>query len=99
MPHPAALTSTGLIGGFAVAQKAGHRYAGGSIAAAAGLGAMESCRRRRGISPTLVLGTAYAASLAGSHPLAKKLGAWPAVCTATAATAVASHVLSRPRRT
>ncbi|GAB2748089.1 hypothetical protein GCM10027174_22880 [Salinifilum aidingensis] len=98
MPHPAALTSTGLVGGFLVARNTGHRYAAGAVAGAAGLGAMELCRRRRGIAPALALGAIYAAALAGSHPLAKKLGAWPSVGTATAATAVAGHVLSRPHR-
>ncbi|GAA0540837.1 hypothetical protein GCM10011581_37880 [Saccharopolyspora subtropica] len=91
------LTSAGLIGGFAVARATSHRHWGGVVAAGAGLGAMEACRRRAGVVPALVLGATYAAALTGSHPLAKKIGAWPSVFTATAVTAAAAHLLARPR--
>jgi hypothetical protein len=50
-------------------------------------------------------GTGRAAALTGtylaafglSHPLAKKIGAWPSVYTVTAATALASLLLGRKR--
>jgi hypothetical protein len=49
--------------------------------------------------PTAVLAaagltTAYVAAFAGSHPLAKKLGAWTSVLTVTAGVAAASWVLA-----
>ena len=89
------LTSAGLIGGFAVARASQHRHWGGVVAAGAGLGAMEICRRRAGVVPALALGATYGTALAGSHPLAKKIGAWPSVFTATAVTATAAHLLTR----
>ncbi|MCI2421848.1 hypothetical protein MOQ72_30875 [Saccharopolyspora sp. K220] len=92
------LTSAGLIGGFAVARATKHRHWGGVVAAGAGLGAMEVCRRRTGVIPALALGATYAAALTGSHPLAKKIGAWPSVFTVTGATAAAAHLLTRRRR-
>ena len=91
------LTSAGLIGGFAVARASQHRHWGGAVAAGAGLGAMEVCRRETGAGRALVLGATYATALTLSHPLAKKIGAWPSVFTVTAATAVAAAVLSRRR--
>jgi hypothetical protein len=95
---PSLLTSAGLIGGFAVARATKHRHWGGVVAAGAGLGAMEVCRRRTGVLPALTLGGTYAAALAGSHPLAKKIGAWPSVFTVTGATAVAAQLLTKRRR-
>lgn len=98
MPIPSSvLTSAGLIGGFAVAQASKHRHWGGMVAAGAGLGAVETCRRRAGVIPALALGTTYAGALYSSHPLAKKLGAWPSVFAVTGATAVAATLLARPR--
>ena len=41
------------------------------------------------------MGAVYAAAMGGSHPLAKKIGAWPAVLGVTAATALASEVITR----
>lgn len=41
-----------------------------------------------------VLGGAYIAAFAGSHPLAKKLGAWPAVFTVAGGVAAASWALA-----
>jgi hypothetical protein len=93
------LTSAGLIGGFAVARMTRHRYLSGVVAGAAGLAAMESWRRDVGIGRACALGATYVAALGGSHPLAKKLGAWPSVLTVAAATAAAAHVFGdRPGR-
>ncbi|GAB3281041.1 hypothetical protein [Parasphingorhabdus pacifica] len=89
------LTSAGLVGGFAVSKATKHRHWGGAVAALAGIGAAESCRRRTGMARASVLAVTYASALAGSHPLARKIGAWPAVCTVTAGTAGAAALLSR----
>lgn len=97
---PASLfTSVGLIGGFAVAKATKHRHWGGAVAAIAGLGAAETCRRRTGVGKALVLAGTYVSALAGSHPLARKIGAWPSVFTVTAVTATTATVLGRrPKR-
>lgn len=97
---PASLfTSAGLIGGFAVARATKHRHWGGVVATIAGLGAAETCRRRTGLGKAFVLVGTYASALAGSHPLARKIGAWPSVFTVTAATAATATALGRrPKR-
>jgi hypothetical protein len=41
----------------------------------------------------VLVGT-YAIAFGVSHPLAKKLGAWPSVLTVTAAAAAAAYVLA-----
>jgi hypothetical protein len=41
------------------------------------------------------MGAIYAAAMGGSHPLAKKVGPWPAVLGVAAATALASEVIAR----
>lgn len=89
------LTSAGLIGGFAVARATQHRHWGGVVAAAAGLAAAENCRRQAGKRRALALTTTYVTALAGSHPLARTIGAWPSVFTVTAATAATAALLGR----
>jgi hypothetical protein len=44
-----------------------------------------------------VLTAAYVAGFAGSHPLAKKVGAWPAVFGAAGAVALASWAVADRR--
>ena len=46
--------------------------------------------RTTGVRP---LGATYLAAFGASHGLAKKIGAWPAVITVTAATCTACHFL------
>ena len=41
-----------------------------------------------------VLVGVYAAAFGVSHPLAKKIGAWPSVLTVTAAATAATHLLA-----
>ena len=91
---PALLTSAGLIAGFAVTRVQRHRSWSGLVAGAGGLAAVESCRRRSGLGRAVLLGAAYGAVLAGSHPLARRIGAWPAVVTATAGVAAVAQLLS-----
>ena len=86
------LTSAGLIGGFAAARVTQHRYPGGVVAGGAGLTVFEMWRRRAGLGTACALGSTYVAAVAASHPLAKKIGAWPSVLTVTAVTAAASHL-------
>jgi hypothetical protein len=85
------LASTGLIAGYTVASTSGHRLLGGAVAAAALGMAWESWRRHAGAGTACALAATYVAALGGSHPLAKKIGAWPSVLTVAAATAVAAH--------
>lgn len=88
----AAVAAGGLLGGYATARWSGKRPLGGVVLAAAGTLAAREWHRRTSPATTALLGAAYVAAFAGSHPLAKKIGPWPAVFTAAGAMAVASYV-------
>lgn len=75
--------AAGLIGGYAVARYSGKRPLGGAVLAAAGVAA-GSQWIKRGPAVTAALGAAYLGAFGASHPLAKKIGAWPSVLAVTA---------------
>ncbi|HJE58236.1 MAG TPA: hypothetical protein K8V84_06930 [Nocardiopsis listeri] len=83
----AALTTAGLIGGYSVARATGNRPLGGAVLAVFGAAAFETWRRRSGLGTAVALTGVYVGAFGLSHPLAKKIGAWPAVLSVTAATA------------
>ena len=88
------MAAVGLIGGFAVTKLAHHRRPGGLVAGSIGLLAVETSRRRAGTAAALAVGGSYVTALAVSHPLAKKLGAWPSVFTVAAAAATTAHLVA-----
>ncbi|MEU6314604.1 hypothetical protein [Streptomyces sp. NPDC047014] len=81
----------GLIAGYATARWTGKRPLGGIVLATAGTLAAREWHRRTTPTTTALLGTAYVAAFAASHPLAKKIGAWPAVFTAAATMAATTY--------
>ncbi|MCY9785019.1 hypothetical protein KIK06_14110 [Nocardiopsis sp. EMB25] len=83
----AALTTAGLIGGYATARATGNRPLGGVVLAAFGAAAFETWRRRSGVGTAIALSGVYVGAFGLAHPLAKKVGSWPAVLGVTAATA------------
>lgn len=91
------LVAAGLIGGFATARASGVRALGGVVLGACGLAAGRQWLRRGGPAVAGVLGGIYLAAFGLSHPLAKKIGAWPSVLAVTAAAATAAGVLSDAR--
>ncbi|MET9322868.1 hypothetical protein ABZX75_22125 [Streptomyces sp. NPDC003038] len=88
------VAATGLIGGYAVARWTKKRPLGGVVLGAAGLAAGRQWHRRGGTPAAAGLGTLYLAGFAGAHPLAKRVGAWPAVCGAAAVVAAASWAVA-----
>ncbi len=90
----ATTVTLGLIGGWVTAKETGIRPLGGVILAAAGLWAGRSWLDKAGAPTTAALSAGYLAAFGASHPLAKKIGAWPAVLTVTAATAGAAYAFS-----
>jgi len=90
----APVVAAGLIGGWLTARESGIRPLGGVVLAAAGIWAGRTWLARRGPATTAVLGATYVLGFGLSHPLAKKIGAWPAVLTVTGAAAGAAAVLS-----
>jgi hypothetical protein len=93
--RPSAVAAAGLIGGFAAARSTGRRELGGAVFAAAGAWCAGAWARRNGRPAAAALSAAYVAAMGGSHPLAKKLGAWPAVLAVTAVVAAASEAVQR----
>ncbi|GAA1462797.1 hypothetical protein NE857_25065 [Nocardiopsis exhalans] len=88
----AALTTAGLIGGYSVARATGNRPLGGAVLAGFGAAAFETTRRSSGLGTAIALTGVYVAAFGLSHPLARKVGSWPAVLGVTAATAAVAVV-------
>ncbi|MDX2680786.1 hypothetical protein [Streptomyces soliscabiei] len=93
----AAIAAGGLVGGFGVARWTRKRQLGGVVLAAAGAAAAQQWRRQAGGKAAGALTAAYVAAFAGSHPLAKKVGAWPAVFGVAGAVALASWAVADRR--
>jgi hypothetical protein len=92
LPSPL-LTTIGLAGGFAVARATKNRPLGGVVWATSGLLCIPAWRKA-GLWPGLLLGATYAGALGGSHPLAKRVGAWPSVAIVSASMAALGWALS-----
>jgi hypothetical protein len=90
----APVVAAGLIGGFATARYSGRRELGGAVLAAAGAWSARQWLRTSGPGVMGVLLGTYTAAFGLSHPLAKKLGAWPSVLTVTAVASSASYALA-----
>ncbi|MER5256296.1 MULTISPECIES: hypothetical protein [unclassified Streptomyces] len=97
VPASAATAAGGLVGGFAVARWTKKRPLGGVVLAAAGVAAARQWRAAAGGKTAAALGVTYLAAFAGSHPLAKKVGAWPAVFSVAGGVGLASWVLADRR--
>lgn len=81
--------------GYGVARWTKKRPLGGVALAAAGALAARQWQQAAGTKAAVGLTTAYVAAFAGSHPLAKKVGAWPSVFGVAGAVAVASWAVTR----
>jgi hypothetical protein len=93
----APVAAAGLLGGYAIARFSGRRELGGAALALAGAWCTREWVRRAGAPTAAGLATVYVAGFGVSHPLAKAVGAWPAVLTAASASAAASHLLADRR--
>jgi len=93
----AAVVATGLLGGWLTARETGIRPLGGAVLAAAGIWAGRSWAAKTDVPTTVGLSSLYVLAFGASHPLAKKMGSWPAVLTVTAVSAAAAHALSDAR--
>ena len=94
----APIAAGSLIGGYLVARETGVRPLGGAVLAAGGAYLARRWRRERGPATAGVLLGTYLAGFVGSHPLAKRIGAWPSVLAVAALSAGASHVLADRKR-
>ncbi|GHE77575.1 hypothetical protein GCM10018785_52310 [Streptomyces longispororuber] len=94
----AVIAAGGLVGGYATARFTKKRPLGGVVLAVAGGLAAKEWQRRAGGTAAAVLSGAYVAAFAGSHPLAKRVGAWPAVFGVAGAVGIASWAVADRRR-
>jgi hypothetical protein len=90
-----AVAAFGLVGGFLVARCTGRRGLGGALFAAAGAWCARNWYRASGLVTAAGLSALYVAAMGASHPLAKRIGAWPAVAAVTAATVAGAEVATR----
>lgn len=88
------VVGVGLLGGWLTARETGIRPLGGVVLAAAGGWAARSWLKKTNPATTAALVTSYVGAFGLSHPLAKKIGAWPAVLTVTAASSSAAYLVS-----
>ena len=96
---PASLSSAvavlGLAGGFLVARRTGRRDLGGALFAAAGAWCAQGWYRASGPAAAASLTAVYVAAMGGSHPLARRIGAWPSVAVVTAVTVAPAELVNR----
>ncbi|GGB24139.1 hypothetical protein GCM10011492_12600 [Flexivirga endophytica] len=90
----APIAALGLVGGFLTARETGIRPLGGVVLAAAGAYAGRTWLAKSGPAGTAALSALYLGSFGASHPLAKKIGAWPSVFTAAAVSAGAAYLVA-----
>ncbi|WTQ12846.1 hypothetical protein OG537_26850 [Streptomyces sp. NBC_00228] len=88
------IAASGLVGGYGVARWTRKRQLGGVVLAAAGATAANQWRQQAGGKAAGALTVTYIAAFAGSHPLAKRVGAWPAVFGVAGAVALASWAVA-----
>jgi len=94
----APLVVAGLVGGYAAARLTGKRPLGGAVLAAAGAAAAKGWNDRVGPAGAAGLTALYVGAFGASHPLAKKIGAWPSVGVVTAVTTAAAAIVDRKGR-
>ena len=97
---PTSVLSAGsLLGGYLTGRATGVRPAGGVVLLAGAVVCGRRWQRAVGPARTAALLATYVGAFGGSHPLAKRIGAWPSVAVATAGVGAAAYVLAdRPAR-
>ena len=90
-----AAAALGLVGGFTVARRTGRRELAGALFAVAGAWCARDWYRTSGPAAAAGLSALYLAAMGGSHPLAKRIGAWPSVAAVTAVTVAAAELVTR----
>ena len=96
-PPTAPVVATGLVGGYSIARFSGRRELGGFFLAACGLWSARQWNRVGGPGLAVGLGLTYAGAFGASHPLAKRIGAWPSVGVVTVVASGAAAVLADRR--
>lgn len=90
----APIVAAGLIGGWLTARASKNRPLGGVVLAAAGAAAGRRWAKKTSPAVTAGLTGVYLAAFGLSHPLAKKIGAWPSVLAVSGVAAGAAWLMS-----
>lgn len=90
------LTTAGLVGGYWVARDSGVRAAGGAVLALIGAAVASTVGRAAGPARSAATTAAYLAAFGASHPLARRIGAWPSVGVVAVAAAIPGALLAEP---
>ena len=90
----APVVAASLIGGYLVASKSKNRKLGGAVLGVGGIIAKTEWMKTSGPATTAVLSGIFYGGFGLSHPLAKKIGAWPAVLTVAGISAASAHLLN-----
>lgn len=93
----ALVAASSLIGGYVTARATKVRATGGGVLALGGVWCARRWWRRSGPFSALLLSAIYLAGFGGSHPLAKRIGAWPSVLSVAGVSALASWLVSDRR--
>ncbi|WP_443466698.1 hypothetical protein [Glutamicibacter ardleyensis] len=93
-----AIAVTGLTGGYATGRITEKRPLAAVVLAVAGTGAFLLWKKDAGTVKATALVTTYLVAFGASHPLSKKIGAWPAVNSVTAAVGVLSLILGGAKK-
>jgi hypothetical protein len=98
MALPTAPIAAGsLVGGYLVARETKIRPLGGAVLAAGGAVCAREWRRRAGTPVAAALLAIHLGAFGASHPLAKRIGAWPSVLAVAGVSGAAALVLSDTR--
>lgn len=90
----APIAAGSLVGGYVVARRSGKRPLGGAVLAAGGAWCMRRWLGEAGRLRASLLLTLFLGGFAASHPLAKKIGAWPSVIGVAGASGLAAWGLT-----
>ncbi len=95
MALPTAPIAAGsLVAGYVTARETKVRALGGAVLAAGGVYTTNRWRKQVGLPTAGLLLATYLGGFGASHPLAKKIGAWPSVLTVAAISGAASYLLA-----
>jgi len=95
MALPTAPVAAGsLVAGYVTARETKVRALGGAVLAAGGVYATNRWRKQVGLPKAGLLLATYLGGFGASHPLAKRIGAWPSVLTVAAVSGTASYLLA-----
>lgn len=84
----APVAAAALIGGYYTAATTRSRPLGGAVLAAGSIWCAQAWTRRRSLPTAALLTAAQLGAFGASHPLSRKIGAWPSVLCVSAAVAI-----------